>query len=404
LKIGQLRLIVIVFFLICLLSGIAAIQGSYEEDWPTFHYNPEHNGYTENVPLKDNPIVIWTYQTETTISSSVTVYNGYLYFCNNAHTFALNATDGSKIWETAGGVSGPTIDNGVIYTGYNGGTAYNAYTGEPIWTFGGYSEYAPAIVDGIAYFGGNLALYALNASTGTQIWYLESGVPTSPTVYNGKIYSGEIAFNASNGELLWKVPVDGKVTTTPAVYDGYVYFGSWKGTIYCVNAETGAEKWQYSTGHMIISSPAVGNNRVFVGSYDGNLYALNAKTGSKIWNYSMDSAVESSPAIAQDVVYVGCDDGNLYAFFASSGTKLWNFSLAPFTSETQIPFSSSPAITNDLVYVGSSNGALYALGSEVYAVPTPTTPEFPFSVIFTFSIISLVVTLLFKRRPHFRLC
>jgi outer membrane protein assembly factor BamB len=137
-------------------------------------------------------------------------------------------------------------------------------------------------------------LYALNATTGAQIWSNTiastacGGVRSSPAVLNNIVYitpcnSSVLALYANNGSILWSRAVTGTFdASSPAVAGNIVYVGSWSGTLYALNATTGTQVWNYTTGNSIYSSPAIAGGMVFLGGYTKALYALNATTGSNI--------------------------------------------------------------------------------------------------------------------------
>jgi outer membrane protein assembly factor BamB len=392
---------------LCLVAAIIfpAVQASPAENWPMFHKTPSHTGYTNSVPIKTTPKILWSFETNSAILSSVATSNDTVYVSNHSQTYALNISNGAELWETFGGYSSPAIYNGILYTGHDGGSAYNASTGKTIWSIphNGSTTYSPIVVNGVVYIENGVDLYAVNAATGTQIWKVKNPVHTSPTYYNGHLYVGNTAFDASNGAKLWEFPLFCvNLLSTPAVYDGYVYFGAGDRNVYCLNAQTGTKVWNYSTGSGITTSPAIANNRVFIGSTNGNLYAFDAKTGAKLWNYSIErhavtSSISSSPAVAQDVVYVVSNNGNLYAFDVFSGEKLWNLTIS--TSELGvIPMSVSPVISNGVIYIGSNNRTLYALGSA-NVNPSPSVPEYTTTtlIISIFVLVTLPVILATKR-------
>src|SRR5262244_3550578 len=198
------------------------------------------------------------------------------------------------------------------------------------WTFttGGDVSARAAVVNGLVYFPdwqGNL--YAVNASTGKQIWshqlsdYSSSaGIispgtfsRTSPTVVNGFVYIGTqyvssgptgwlLKINATTGALVWKTQPDTSnpfpvITASPVVANGSVYVGmtsneeyaasdpsypccSVRGSVAAVSAADGSFRWQrfttpvgYSGANVWGSNPVVdmGRGTVFVGT--GNNYS-----------------------------------------------------------------------------------------------------------------------------------
>jgi outer membrane protein assembly factor BamB len=228
-------------------------------------------------------------------------------------------------------------------------------------TTGPTEDFSPAVVNGVVYFGSGDNVYALNASTGAQLWSYATGywVFSSPAVANGVVYIGSrdfnvYALNASTGAYLWSFATQYYVETSAAVANGVVYVTSDDGKLYALNASTGAELWSYTTGNFFEGSPAVANGVVYFGSVDNNVYALNANTGAKLWSYP--AFVISTPAVANGVVYIGSSDGNLYALNASTGAKLWSYAAGGGT----------PAVANGVVYVGCSDG-LCALNASTGA-------------------------------------
>jgi outer membrane protein assembly factor BamB len=101
-------------------------------------------------------------------------------------------------------------------------------------------------------------------------------------VVNGVLYVGPgdgntYALNATTGHELWQV-LTGSADSL-AVANGMVYVGSGDGNVYAIEASTGFPLWQFSTGSAVFSSPAVVNGAVCVGSLDGNLYGFTLAAG-----------------------------------------------------------------------------------------------------------------------------
>jgi hypothetical protein len=171
---------------------------------------------------------------------------------------------------------------------------------------------------------GDYFVYALNASTGSELWKHHSDIVfSSPSVYMGHVYVGSTdgyvcCLNSSTGDLIWQHQTQDCVDSSPAVSDGFVYVGSEDNSVYCLNASSGTEVWHASTGYWVRSSPAVAGGNVYVGSEDYSLYCFNASTGAKQWSYPVDNVVDSSPAIANGVLYVGSTDYRIYAFALSA--------------------------------------------------------------------------------------
>ena len=390
------------------------------------------------------PTLVWNYTVGKSVWSSPAVANGIIYLGSldtvftghqqiyTGDFYALNATDGKKIWSDpiAESFSSPAIADDIVYVGSYDHNVYalNATNGAEIWSYktNNAVETSPAVFNRIVYLSSNDGyLYALNASNGEKLWDyplgtdLQYGTPTtlsgcSPAVLNGVVYiapsyyhidtigvlsPGTIvgnvyALDATNGAKIWNYSI-GNFDSSPTVADSKVYVGIGSDVV-ALKSSDGTQIWSFSTGGSVGSSPTVLGGIVYVGSSDDNVYALNSSNGVKIWSYSTNASFISSPAIAEGVAYVSSNDRNFYALNATSGTPLWGYS---------INNTSSPVIANNIVYVGSRDGNVYAL-SAPQASPLPSSiPEYSAIAILplTLAILSLAVILTLKHRKPSKL-
>ena len=164
------------------------------------------------------------------IDSSPAVVNGVVYFgSGDGNVYALNASTGAKLWSLyhrrRSVISSPAVANGVVYIGSDDDNVYalNASTGAKLWSYttGSNVGSSPAVVNGVVYVGsgrrqrvcaerqhrrqavelchrsvcgprppwrmgwfmsarsdGNV--YALNASTGAELWSYATGSAVDP--------------------------------------------------------------------------------------------------------------------------------------------------------------------------------------------------------------------------------
>lgn len=168
-------LVFVQFYSAPIASHVSASSSS--DDWPMFHHDPSHSGYSSATAPNTNQ-TLWIYKTEGEVSSSPAVTNGKVYVGSGDHNvYCLNAFNGAHVW--------------------------NYTTGDSI-------ESSPAVVDDKVYVGSNdNNVYCLDASSGILIWNYSTGdiVDSSPAVANGKVYVGSYdhnvyCFDASNGELV----------------------------------------------------------------------------------------------------------------------------------------------------------------------------------------------------------
>lgn len=147
----------------------------------------------------------------------------------------------------------------------------------------------------------------------------------------GKFY----ALDASTGEEIWSFQTgdaNGEIISSPALADdGTIYFGTWinsgtSGRFWALNPD-GSNKWNYKPSWGVSGSPAVGDDgTVYFGTGDSNFWAL-YPNGDFKWVVSIGFGVGSSPAIADDgTLYISAHYGGLYSI-SPSGSINWSHSL-----------------------------------------------------------------------------
>ncbi len=229
-----------------------------------------------------------------------------------------------------------------------------------------------AYANGVIYFGSQSRMvYAVEASTGVELWnYTFDGpVDSTPYVHEDTVYvatasfadPGLYSFNATTGELLWSFPVSGPIVGSPKYYNGAVFFGSKDHNFYAVNVTDQSHYWgaPFQTGGAIWGTPAIADGRVFIGSNDGNFTSIWIENGTVDWNFSIPSVNDndvrfSSAAVTQGRVIVGSDDDNVYCLDEFTGDVIWTFTANDFVY-------ASPAVHNDTVFVSSNDFNFYAL-------------------------------------------
>lgn len=249
-------------------------------------------------------------------------------------------------------------------------------------------------------YGGTL--YALDAGTGQQIWFQNTGGTyywTNSAFDAGRVFTVDgdgtmTAFDADDGTQLWTKQMPGQYSfsSSPTASDGMVYTagaGS-GGTVYAVRQSDGVVDWTASVANGDHSPPTLSATRLFVGYSCPNVYSLDRATGDEIWRYSTGcsggggktTVLHDGYLYARDYdgVYVfRADDGelvdklsgdrapafagttgyflsggNLEARTVPAGSTEWRFA-------TQDDLTMAPVIANGHVYLGSSSGIVYAL-------------------------------------------
>ena len=240
---------------------------------------------------------------------------------------------------------------------------------------------SPAIVNGVAYIGGQDGfVYAVDAATGKIIWTAatanHSPIFSSPSVGNGDVYVEDqggtlYAFDARTGVLKGQnaqIGNDGHngVSTatgsgfSPVVYKGKVYVTA-DSSLYVFSADLSSVVTQAAIGAYFSHASAIVNGILYVASSDSMVHAYKAAgcatpPCSDIWHTTTTGMMYATPSVANGVVYAGGIDGKLYALKASNGAYLW-------TAVTGGPIRSAAAVANGVVYVESEDGNLYAFNA-----------------------------------------
>jgi len=290
-------------------------------------------------------------------------------------TAAALKPPGTKLWSfrAPGPVrSGPMALGNVVYAANNnsnGGSnshnvyAFNAATGNVIWTAANYAEDYTRLTVGnnLVYFGSDFhTVTALHTKNGNMAWQYTTGdlVFSTPAVFGKALYVGSedrhlYALNAITGNLIWRYKASAAIASGPAATDGAVYAGCDDQNIYAIAAATGALMWRYQTGTLAESQLAVTGGVVFAGS--DSVYAINAQSGRLIWSFSPGDIFDAGITVANGVVYAGTgEDNNLYAINASTGKEIWSYAPGGNTN-------SGIAVAGGVVYFGSDDHKIYAL-------------------------------------------
>ncbi len=220
----------------------------------------------------------------------------------------------------------------------------------------------------VIYFGSDYGrVYALNISTGKEVWNYTTGteVWATPLVTEDRVFVGSAddnfyALNRSNGTPVWVIQTGNDIHSSAKLHNGVVVFGSLDGSLYFLEADTGNEAVPpFRTGGQIHGTPAIVDETAVIGSDDGKVYRVSLTDGSEIWN-STGGPIQpgdvkySSAAIYGNNVYIGSNNYNFYCLDLDTGDLIWQFVTGDFVY-------ASPAIHDGKVFVHSLDGFLYAL-------------------------------------------
>ncbi len=168
-------------------------------------------------------------------------------------------------------------------------------------------------------------------------------------------------------EELWSVDVDDGVDDhylllTPAITERWAYAASYDGEVVKLNREDGEEVWEIETEHKITGGVGAGYGVVVYGTDNGEAVALSEENGSEIWKVELSGQILATPAVGASRVVVQTMDGRMHALNRETGKKEWLYD-TPIPNLT-LRGSSSPIIVGEVTLAGFANGRLVAVKTE----------------------------------------
>lgn len=240
-------------------------------------------------------------------------------------------------------------------------------TGKTLWKFsapgeavGRNASSTPCIADGKIYALGSLNCYAVDASTGKQIWATplpSKGPASSPLVADGVLVvnAGKLAaFDAATGKQLWIQPKAGGGNASPVAWkcgEKTVVICNGK-ALTGVDLKTGAILWTTPAGGdctpaLAGDMLAVQTSSAKVGIMAGKLTTTNF---AQVWNLPYDPLrSQSSPLIVDGHVYL-MDDNFHWCFELATGKQLWK-------EKVMASSITSPVLADGKAYLLVSGGS-----------------------------------------------
>jgi outer membrane protein assembly factor BamB len=263
----------------------------------------------------------------------------------------------------------PIVAEGKMFIGAGGYfTAWNETDGSFLWSYRAPDQpgapHGSAAIDGRVFFGtkgGNI--YALNTTTGEQIWnFTTESMVRNTVVVQDRLYFGVslgntgkvYCINTTDGAHIWNYTTHDSSVMVALAYDKvYVLCGHWdtptKCWIYCFNMHDHSLVWSFDTGKDLIGHLSVANGKVyFTASYEGwdcVVYALNATNGDMVWSTTRYSNGEAGyTAVAYGKVFVSFQYGarGVYALNETNGDEIWAFPIIP--EEPVAGYQNNPAM------------------------------------------------------------
>ncbi len=220
--------------------------------------------------------------------------------------------------------------------------------------------------------------YCLNRFSGNREWVFSDAdwIGSSPTIDYGrgvvfiglefglfKKRGGVAALDIQTGAVKWKnYDMVGLTHASPAYNKRYniVVCGCNDNYIYAFNAKNGETLWKFETKGEVKYGAIFDDKRglVIVASMDGGLYLLRVKDGSLYHKFEARFGFYSTPAKIDNLIMIGSLDKLVYCYNIASKKTEWVF-------ETSGRIFATPLINNQSVFIGSNDGRLYEI--DIYS-------------------------------------
>jgi outer membrane protein assembly factor BamB len=174
---------------------------------------------------------------------------------------------------------------------------------------------------------------------------------------NGRLFVGGgfssstmYALDASTGKQLWSAQELADPGPTAVVAeDDDVAFNTFSCSMVVLDAKTGKQRWSKWTGSETPNQPAIYKNLVIAPHPSDEGYSLSAytrKSGHEVWSSPIDNHILTTPIVHGDSVYVSTTSGTLYRV-TTEGKRVWSKS---------INAASAPWIDGDTVHLAVREG------------------------------------------------
>ncbi|SMC07226.1 Dolichyl-phosphate-mannose-protein mannosyltransferase [Sulfobacillus thermosulfidooxidans DSM 9293] len=350
---------------------------SVPQEWSGFETGLQHN----TVFNWDNPIPLQTgyilHTGPVADQPAVVGHDGFV-GSNNNQLIAWNLLSGRRLWtDTLPNMvmTTPLVWKNEVIVGL-GNKAFRSYSQTQGWLRGT----------------GTNGLMAFNRITGKELWFtptIGEDMPT-PALQHGVIYevtgTGQfLAVAATNGHVLWSLPLAGFDSMSSPIIDGNqlfvatnVYMKAYpasSSTVWDINLLTHQIVWHINlpvASGLSDNSPAIADNILYIAGVprivnlktgqtwlNNELFAISTQNGHILWHHKtgggllpLDEEEEGIPFVAHHIVFIANPaNRNLSAFDAKSGRLIWR---------TLLPASAvaNPILQNSVLWIGLDNGMI----------------------------------------------
>lgn len=267
--------------------------------------------------------------------------------------------------------------------------ALDAFDGSEIWNTSLNDENPSDFSIGLAYHNGLVATVTPNGfisvhrlQDGSVLWSkeLKQPVRASPTISEGRLYimtlsNRLVAVDLETGQYLWQdsglrleLGFIGSASPAVDIERNFVVAAYSSEEIRTMSSDNGQIFWQAQLPRGsrlgianpmedIIAEPIISPMRIFVLGYGGGLSALNIKDGQSLWQYPVQSS--QMPWMVGNALLLITRDHQLVALNQEDGSLFWSVKLPSFANpeEKEGPLQwYGPVVVNSHAVVVSSVG------------------------------------------------
>lgn len=272
------------------------------------------NGYNELLAVNpENGKLYWRKPMPAPSRAAPTVMDGKIYLTTmDNRLMALNATDGSTIWEykglseTAGlvGAASAAANRDIVVPVFNSGeiTALRVENGSVAWT------------DNLANLKSMGGLAGMSDIRGLPV--IDKGLVFAIS-YSGKM----VAMDERSGTRVWQREIGG--SQTPWLAGNYIFVLSSNNQLVAMGRDNGVIRWVTDLARWADKDreepvswvgPVLAGNRLILAGTEGRVVEISPENGKVLREWSVDKTVSIPPVVAGSTLYLLADDGTLMAY------------------------------------------------------------------------------------------
>jgi outer membrane protein assembly factor BamB len=293
---------------------------------------------------------LWSNGEPAKISGGLSIaYETVFFGTENGEVIALNAKDGQVKWQTSVKgevIAAPSIDEGIVVLNTGSGMVFalDASTGEQVWVYE--SEVPPLSLRGVS---------SPVAASGGAIIGTANGKLIVNILGSGQTAWEQVISSASGVTELERI-VD--IDSQPLVSGGIIYVITYDGSLAAVELRSGRIIWKrdYKSYRRLTTN---GNN-LYVVDANSNVYALDSRNGVELWSQgALKKRLLTSAVPVGEYLVAGDKWGFLHWFNQSDGKIVARIAVGDDDEDESI--YTSPIVDGKTIYTQTRDGKLVAV-------------------------------------------